>query len=480
MAGTLQTSPGVAITPSSVKATLPTNYITNFDFLSQYLPDTYEQEFERYGNRSIASFLRMVGAELPSNSDMIKWAEQGRLHTKYTDVFTTQVAGAIATPVVYNMQASVVCNFRVGQTVFISQNAGTASNKGVITAVAANGSTFTVAYYEAAQAIIAGTSSTNLCTVFVYGSEFQKGTLGMDGSNEAEDLFFSNKPIIIKDKYTVSGSDMAQVGWVEVTTENGATGYLWYIKSEHETRLRFEDYLEMAMVEGVPAAASSGALATLAPGTAYVPGGQAQTNAAGTEGMFNAIETRGNVWSGGTPSSLGDFDTIVQRLDKQGAIAENALFLNRQFSFDIDDMLAAQNSYGAGGTSYGLFDNSEEMALNLGFSGFRRGYEFYKTDWKYLNDATLRGGLVGGLINGVLVPAGTMSVYDQVLGKNARRPFLHVRYRASETEDRRYKTWITGSAGGAQTSDLDAMEVNFLSERALCTLGANNFFIFKG
>jgi hypothetical protein len=374
------------------------------------------------------------------------------------------------------MQAGVVCNFRVGQTVFISQNAGTASNKGVITAVPLNGSTFTVAYYEADQFIVAGTSSTNLCTVFVYGSEFAKGTGGMLGSNEAEDVFFSNKPIIIKDKYTVSGSDMAQVGWVEVTTENGATGYLWYIKSEHETRLRFEDYLEMAMVEGTPAADNSGALTALSPGGVTVP----YSVTAGTEGMFNAIETRGNVWSGGTPSSLGDFDTIVQRLDKQGAIAENALFLNRQFSFDIDDMLAAQNSYGAGGTSYGLFDNSEEMALNLGFSGFRRGYEFYKTDWKYLNDATLRGGLVGGAINGVLVPAGTMTVYDQVLGKNARRPFLHVRYRASETEDRRYKTWITGSAGGAQTSDLDAMEVNFLSERALCTLGANNFFIFKG
>jgi hypothetical protein len=176
---------------------------------------------------------------------------------------------------------------------------------------------------------------------------------------------------------------------------------------------------------------------------------------------------------------LSDFDTIVGRLDKQGAIAENALFLNRDFSFSIDDMLAAQNSYGVGGTSYGLFDNDEKMAINLGFTGFRRGYDFYKTDWKYLNDATLRGGIVGGVVNGVLVPAGTMNVYDQVMGKNAKRPFLHVRYRASEAENRRYKTWITGSAGGAMTSDLDAMEVNFLSERALCTLGANNFFIFK-
>ena len=79
-------TPGFDLHPSAERVALPTNYITNFDFFNQYLPDTYEKEFERYGNRSIASFLRMVGAEMPSNSDMIKWAEQGRLHTKYTDV----------------------------------------------------------------------------------------------------------------------------------------------------------------------------------------------------------------------------------------------------------------------------------------------------------------------------------------------------------------------------------------------------------
>ena len=71
----------------------------------------------------------------------------------------------------------------------------------------------------------------------------------MTGSLEADDQIFDNSPIIIKDKYAVSGSDMAQIGWVEVTTENGATGYLWYLKSEHETRLRFDDYLETAMIE---------------------------------------------------------------------------------------------------------------------------------------------------------------------------------------------------------------------------------------
>jgi hypothetical protein len=466
MAGSLLTTPGVSLTPSTVKTTLPTNYLSSsdFNFLNQYLPDTYEQEFERYGNRSIASFLRNVSAEVPSASDLIKWAEQGRLHTKYTACSIAYVAGNDTATLTVADPTITACNFRVGQTVFLSSNVANQSDKAYITAV--SGLTFTVAYYNTAGGTITD-SGNNDITAFVYGSEFQKGSTGMSGSLDPVDDIFEVKPVIIKDKFEVSGSDMAQIGWVEVTTENGASGYLWYVKAEHETRLRFDDYLEMMMIEHVPTEANSGVAAT------------ALTATSGSQGLFDAVETRGNVWSGGNPSTLGEFDDIVNRLDKQGAIAENVLFVNREFSFDIDDMLAAQNSYGVGGTSYGLFDNDKDMAISLGFSSFRRGYDFYKSDWKYLNDAALRGGIVGGAVNGVLIPAGTMSVYDQIMGKNMKRPFLHVRYRASEAENRKFKTWVTGSAGGAATSDLDAMQVNFLSERALCTLGANNFVLFK-
>jgi hypothetical protein len=447
--------------------------------LNQYLPDTYEKEFERYGNRTISSFLRMVGAEMPTNSDLIKWAEQGRLHTKYTQVGTAAILNADQAVFQVNdaiNPATAEQVIRVGQTIVVVQNNGTGVNKAVVSAVnnAAGGrGQFTADFYEAGGLVTAGTGVGNAdVTVFIYGSEFRKGTLGMEGSLEAEDFVFENSPIILKDTYTVSGSDMAQIGWIEVTTEDGGTGFLWYLKSEHETRLRFDDYLETSMLEAVPAEGGSGVLAQVT---------SDQVGNKGSEGIFYVVENRGNVWSGGNPAALADFDAIISRLDKQGSIEENVIFVDRDFGFDIDDMLAAQNSYGApGGTSYGLFDNDKDMALNLGFSGFRRGYDFYKTDWKYLNDPTMRGGLSGtGNVNGLLVPAGSTTVYDQVMGKNAKRPFLHVRYRASETEDRRYKTWITGSAGGAATSSLDAMEVNFLSERAVCTLGANNFFIFQ-
>ena len=484
------TAAGVNLQPSAQQIPVASNYINNFDFLNQYLPDTYEKEFERYGNRTISSFLRMVGAEMPSNSDLIKWTEQGRLHTKYTQVGGVAALVGADNATVFTVNDDIApagttatagggIALRDNQTIMIVWNNGAGSNKAIVSGVNHAAGTFTANYYEAAGNAGATTGAgASDVTIFIYGSEFNKGDSGMDQSLEADDFIFDNKPIILKDTYEVNGSDMAQIGWVEVTTENGASGYLWYLKSEHETRLRFDDYLETAMIEAVPAEALSGAADFLQNAPAA---GAANLN--GSDGIFFVVNNRGNVWAGGNPTTLADFDTVISRLDKQGAIEENVIFLNREFGFDIDDMLAAQNSYGAGGTSYGLFDNDEEMALNLGFSGFRRGYDFYKTDWKYLNDPTMRGDLStvagSGAVNGLLVPAGSTTVYDQILGKNAKRPFLHVRYRASETEDRRYKSWITGSAGGAQTSDVDVMRVNFLSERAVCTLGANNFVIFN-
>jgi len=248
------------------------------------------------------------------------------------------------------------------------------------------------------------------------------------------------------------------------------------LKSEHETRLRFEDYLEMSMVEAEKATQTINILDN--------SGADSGANVRGTEGLFSAIESRGLVFQDhdfdntSGLSGLGEFDEILKELDKQGAIEENMLFVGRGTSLALDNMLARANSYGSGGTSYGVFENSEDMALNLGFSGFRRGsYDFYKTDWKYLNDAATRG--LTDDIDGVLVPAGVSTVYDQTLGKNIQRPFLHVRYRASEADDRRMKSWITGSVGGNFTSDIDEMNVHFLSERALCVQGANNFILFE-
>jgi len=478
-----------SIKPSQKQQTLESNYL-NFtdgsgnDFAQQYLPEIYEQEVERYGNRTLSGFLRMVGAEMPMTSDQVVWSEQNRLHIAYDGV-ASNVAGTELTITVGGTGSAFVQNVvSPGQTIVVADPATGVELKCFVDASGATpGSALAAGVLQVTpytQNDLAGggagevnLSSSTTLKIFVYGSEFKKGTTD-DSLISVEPSFtqFSNSPIIIKSKYEVNGSDMAQIGWVEVATEDGTSGYLWYLKAESETRLRFEDYLEMSVVEGELAKAG-GTLAT--------------AGYKGTEGLFAAVKDRGNVVTGYSAGGetditrLAAFDEILKNLDTQGAIEENMLFLNRATSLDFDDMLAGiSNGPNGGGTAFGLFENSEEMALNLGFSGFRRGsYDFYKTDWKYLNDASTRGGVAVASIDGILVPAGTSTVYDQILGTNIRRPFLHVRYRASQADDRRLKSWITGSAGGAYTSSLDAMQVHFLTERCLCVQAANNFVLFN-
>jgi hypothetical protein len=470
-----------SITPSQKQQALNTNYLnftdpTNPDFSSfaqQYLPEIYEAEVERYGNRTLSGFLRMVGAEMPMTSDQVIWSEQNRLHVAYNEVEvidgnTLDITNIDLTPA---NPADYVANvLSINQTIVIMNPTTGVELKAIVTSKPTPGSgLIDVASYTSAALTSAGYfTAGDIVKIFVYGSEYAKGsTLAGDDYQSITPSFtqFSNSPIIIRNKYVVNGSDTAQIGWVEIATEDGANGYYWYLKAESETRLRFEDYLEMAVVEGELAATGSAALAA---------------GKKGTQGLFAAVQERGNVLNNfSAAAGLTEFDSILKNLDTQGAIEENMLFLNRQTSLDFDDMLAALSSGAAGGVAYGLFENSEEMALNLGFSGFRRGsYDFYKTDWKYLNDASTRGAVLNSGIDGILVPAGTSTVYDQILGTNIRRPFLHVRYRAAQADDRRMKSWVTGSVGGAYTSDLDAMEVNFLSERCLCVQGANNFVLF--
>jgi len=489
--GSFQTGLGNAFPPSLIphqkKAALESNYLSfnggsgtgdSDSFAQQYLPELYEAEVERYGNRTVSAFLRMVGAEMPMSSDQVIWSEQNRLHISYADCTVTN-----GTDIAIALEDNKECVIRIGATIVVSDGINTVKAY-VVDVDAATGGPPTdtcsieVDTYQVADLVTGtGLSATDAVKVFVYGSEFGKGTEGMEtlqtgGANvkaiSPDFTQFSNSPIILKDFYEVNGSDTAQIGWVEVATEDGTSGYLWYLKAESETRLRFEDYLEMSMIESEKVGASG-------------------TAPKGTEGLFAAIESRGNVYNdfsgAAAPGSgaMGDFDTILKQLDTQGAIEENMLFLSRSTALDFDDMIAAMAGGGYSSTqsaSYGLFNNEAEMALNFGFSGFRRGsYDFYKTDWKYLNDHATRG-LIGD-IDGVMVPAGTSTVYDQMLGQNIRRPFLHVRYRASEADDRRMKSWVVGSVGGAYTSGLDAMQIHFLSERCLCVQGANNFVLMK-
>ena len=491
-------------TAAPLKQTLATNYIdftaNGNGWAQQYLPDLMEAEAEVFGNRTISGFLAQVGAEEAMSSDQVIWSEQGRLHLSYKAVAMTasSTTGTLKFDAgsqdadgksVTSTTAAFLHGIRVGDMILVSDSDATA--RCYVTAVAAvhastatSSGAVTFERYDGANIATSSLAAGDV-SVLVYGSEYAKGVEGRVGANKPQHLSRTNKPIILKDKYEISGSDASQIGWVEVSGEDGQNGYLWYLKAEGDTRARFTDYLEMSMLEAEKTAAAS----IIGFGDDGQIRGAADSGAggSGTEGLFAAIEDRGNLTSGVTgvnaATDLAEFDAILAEFDKQGAIEENMMFVNRATSLAMDDMLASMNSYGAGGTSYGVFNNSEDMALNLGFSGFRRGsYDFYKSDMRYLNDKATRGGIndanAANAIRGVVIPAGTSTVYDQQLGSNLKRPFLHVRYRASQTDDRRMKSWVTGSVGAA-TSALDAMQIHMLSERCLVTQGANNFMLMK-
>ena len=239
--------------PNPIQQALSTNYIDFTDggtgWEQQYLPDLMEKEAEVFGNRTVSGFLSQVGAEEAMTADRVVWSEQGRLHLAYTGTLTiatsvfdlTGHAGSTGTYVAGSH------GLRVGDTCLVAQAGATYAGK--VTAVSTDD--VTILPYEGIHATnITGTVNGAATTVLKYGSEWMKGSdVPYTTANEPVFTSFQNKPVIIRDMYHVSGSDASAIGWVEVSGEEGQNGYLWYLKAEGDTRARFGDYLEMAMLE---------------------------------------------------------------------------------------------------------------------------------------------------------------------------------------------------------------------------------------
>ena len=476
--------------PTTTRNQVTTNFTSLVNFGSgttqtPFLPETLDKQVKRFGNRSISGLLSKMAAEYALQSDRIQWTEQDRLHLRYDGITKRALTNGAVADGAKHFTFPSGHGVRVGQTVILVDADGT-EHKGRVRVAGDGANAVTIDSYAAETGTgttlnggFAGLALTGI-TAIVYGSEFAKGTLGMDGSLDVTYVNRENEPIILKDKYSVTGSDVAQIGWIEVQDVNGdgGHGYLWYLQSEMDQRARFMDYVETALIEAVPAATGSPAAN--------------QTGIRGTRGLFYEIEQYGNTFTGGFQGAgtarqgLADFDVILKQLDTQGNIEENMFYLNRNQALAWDNILGAQSDFtgNGGGPSWGMFSNSKDMALNLGFDGIRRGgYDFYKTDWKYLNDFTGRRAFATAAnasnVQGIMVPGGSSSVYDEMLSSTIKRPMLHVRYRASQGENRKLKNWVTGSVGGVYTSDADRMDVHYLSERCLVLQAANNFAILK-
>ena len=474
---------------SGYGAAAPGQYLDVFGFdnapENTNLPQIYEREVTIYGNRTLMGFLRMIGSETSTNSQQIRWAEQKRLHIFDDDANIEVTADGIATITPSADAGGANSGFRINDKILVSESTnGTQlyiiSNKDATTGV------LTASAY-ANTADISAHAAADGGKVLVIGSEFGKGSSSRDEFVQPKYDSYTNTTVIMRDTYGVNGTDANQIGWVEGVDENGSSGKYWYLKGKSETMTRWEDYLELSLLEDK--VGGTVAIPADQQGKAGIPTTVAQTGSiqnqlgSGSEGLFEAIENRGSVTSSGFGNAgAADFreslDNIVKHLDFEGSIEENLFYLNRDESLNFDDGMSTQNN-GTGGTStsWGVFNNSENMGLSLGFTSVRRGsYDFYKKDWKYLN--ALDGRSSFGDIKGISVPMGTKSVYDQY-GANLQSPFASIHYLAGPTQNRRNISWVHGgSFGGGYTGD-DSMRIEMLTERCICVKGANNFFLFK-
>jgi hypothetical protein len=437
--------------PSSIKKLDPAKYTSLSDYIDEVnKPDNRDSLVKTYGNQGITGFLQLVGAVKSSGTaDEVQYWEEARLHARQTYTISgSAVTAAKSVVLTFGSNAVVV---RVNDVVLLNGD-----ERGVVTAVTGTTS-FAVA--NLADANFSGTDlAVGTHTVSIIGNLYGQGTDQPGEYLESNVVKRTNPYMIVKEIFKVTGSQATNIGWINL----GNGDYRWYVKGEQDTRQRFMDKREMMMLLGQKVANTSNVADA--------------TFGGGSEGYFSAIEDRGMVHNG-LIDTLGELDLIVKEFDKQGAGSEYALYVNRDQDLAIDDMLAAGlsgSSITAGATSqFGAFNNSRDMAIELGFKSFSRGgYTFHKHDWKLLNDPTL---LAGSDFKGVAIPMST--VVDPQSGD--RNPSLEMNFKNTNGYSREMEHWITGSFMGATNDTKDIAQFNYRSELALVTRAANRHMLIK-
>jgi len=462
MATTFTNDGASNVGPSNLLAT-PERYVSLNDLINDYSkPDNRDLLIKTYGDQGITGFLQLTGAVTNAGTqDEVQYWEEGRLHPKIEATTSGDTLTMDGT-------ADDSIDLRLNDVLLSNTN-----ERLVVTGITDGDSDDLDNSYTVKRLDGAGNPTTDYSTktqFAVIGNIFAQGTDQPGRFREPGIKKRTNPFIITKETYAVNGSQATNIGWVNIGGD-----YRWYVKGEQDTRKRFMNQREMMLLYGQLAAADGTEL--------QVPIDDSATlgKVAGSEGYFAAVEDRGLVadvsgGAQGTFADMSDIDGIILELDKEGAPAEYAMYLNRAASLDIDDMLAqgiaTQVTAGLPG-QFGAFNNDADMAVKLGFKSFTRGgYTFHKHDWKLLNDPML--GAVGN-IKGAMVPLA--NVVDPRTGNSA--PALEMNYKGTNGYNRDVEHWVRGSILGHTNMSKDVAEFYYRSECNLVTRAANQHVLIK-
>ena len=445
------------------------NYTTVDSLLKATKDEHMPNLVETYGDQGITGFLKLTGAvNSGGSSDEINWWETGRRHKTLAYTATNTAIDGSGSDYFEITDADVQNNVQPNDVVmdaetgvrFVVSSGGFATGTG--TAVR-------LVKLDGTDAAAADLDATTAGDLIVLGNMYGQGTNQPVGFREADIKKYTNPYMIVKGRHEVNGSQATNIGWVDV----GGGEYRWFMYAEQEARKRFEDQREMMMLFGEKRAHAAGSDTDF------------DTEFAGSEGYFSAIEDRGIQMLNGNANpmdSFSEFDDLIIELDKQGAPSEYAMYLNRKQDLAIDDMLAAGISTGVSAGlpgQFGAFNNDADMAVKLGFKSFTRGgYTFHKHDWKLLNDPTLLG--ASNFVQGAMIPLSQIA--DARSGMKA--PALSLYYKEANGYSREMEHWVSGGGvlGHNNNGDLgtDQAVFHYRSEVALCVRGANQHVMIKG
>lgn len=444
----------------------PANYTTLGSLIDPTKPDVRDLYIQTFGDQGITGLLDVTGAKRSAGTaDEVHWYEEGRMNKKLridivasTTVATIdQVDGVAATG---NADDHVRANDIL---------LGDDGIRYIVTgSVSTSAKTFTVAKLDQA----ALSNDTDLvCTVI--GNAYGQGTSQPASPFEMSLTLRKNPYIIAKETFHVNGSQATNIGWLNVNGQN-----MWYLKGEMDARKKFMNSREAMLVFGQTKSAS---------GATSEAAGITTDNGTvtGSEGYFQAVENRGIISATAGDQAFGtgqidDLDSILLALDAEGAPSEYAMYVNRGTSLAVDDMIGggattAANLTAGLASQFGAFNNSQEMAVNLGFKSFTRGgYTFHKHDWKLLNDPYQAAHTQ---YQGALIPLA--NVVDPKSGGS--NPSLEMNYKAAGNYSREMEHWVEGGGVlGYATNGDDVAKFHYRSECNLCVRAANQHVVLKG
>jgi len=456
---------GFTATPSNVAVATTANYISTGDLIASGTTtagslskrDVDEQLIKRYGDQGITGLMEFLGTKKETQAQTFEHYEEALLHNS----FTGSISGDDLT--VASGDRDSAGNTAVRDGDLLLGNSGTMF---YVTGQHDDGEASSQPEEQfrikvvSTGAVATGQTDT---TFAIVGNAYAESTEQPIGITPRVHQY-SNKCQIIKESFTVSGSEATNAVYVKVEG-----GYLWYLKGEADTYQRFQDYAELAMIVG-QAGDSTLTDAATDTGTGTV---------VTTEGLLPFIENKGQSMDlGSSAITMADFDAAVKSLDKYRGAKEMALYAGINLSLDIDDLLASQGAYAAGGANYGTFSNSKDMALNLGFNSFSRGgYTFHKKTYDLFNRPDLLGAS-GFNYNGYGMCIPMDSQKDAKSGEKI--PSLRMRYKAANGYSRENEHWLTGGAVlQNKTNEKDELRCNYRTERGFEGFAPNRFLLFK-